>query len=466
VSCSRAVLLTITTTHTPATDLGYLLHKFPGRVHSSELAFGRAHVLYPRADDTECTAALMLEIDSVDLARGHGDSPLAAYVSDRPYVASSFLSVAIARIYGTALAGRSKERAELALTAIPLCATISAVAPRGGERLARAMFEPLGWVVDIEHVPLDVEHPEWGPGRVMRLGLRGTATIEALLSHLYVLLPVLDDHKHYYVEPAEIDKLVRHGEGWLAQHPERELITRRYLRHQRSLVRLALAKLVPDAENVDEEAAPPLEQAIETSISLDARRRAFARETLEALGARSIADLGCGEGKLVAEVAKERWCTSVIGIDVHARSLERAAERVERLPEHARRKVTLLPGSLVYRDGRLRDLDAATCLEVIEHLEPERLDAFERALFAAARPRHVVITTPNREHNALFASLPAGRFRHPDHRFEWTRAEHEAWASGVAERRGYEVRLASIGEVHPELGPPTQASVFTRRDPS
>jgi 3' terminal RNA ribose 2'-O-methyltransferase Hen1 len=458
------VLLTLSTTHAPATDLGYLLHKSPGRVHSSELAFGQAHVFYPVATDATCTAALMLEIDAVGLVRGRGDNPLAAYVSDRPYVASSFLAVAIARVYGSALSGRSKERPALAETPIPLEAHVSAVAPRGGERLVRALFEPLGWHVEIERVPLDAAHPEWGEGRVMRVGLRGTATLASLLSHLYVLLPVLDDEKHYYVDEAEVQKLLRHGRAWLEQHPERELVTRRYLKHQRSLVRSALAQLEPSADEPDDEASPSTEALLEESLSLDARRRAFARDTLA--GARRVADLGCGEGKLAAELAKVPSIESVLALDVSTRALEHAAARIARLPEHARRKVSLLPGSLVYRDHRLRDLDAVSCLEVIEHLEPERLDAFERALFGDARPKLVLVTTPNREHNALFASLPAGRFRHPDHRFEWTRAEHEDWARAVAARHGYDVRFAAIGDDHPELGPPTQASVFTRSDAS
>lgn len=242
-------------------------------------------------------------------------------------------------------------------------------------------------------------------------------------------------------------------------------MTRRYLKHQRSLVRSALAQLEPSADEPDDdEAAPSAEARIEESLSLDARRRAFARDTLA--GARRVADLGCGEGKLAAELAKVPSIESVLALDVSTRALEHAAARIARLPEHARRKVSLLPGSLVYRDHRLRDLDAVSCLEVIEHLEPERLDAFERALFGDARPKLVLVTTPNREHNALFASLPAGRFRHPDHRFEWTRAEHEDWARAVAARHGYDVRFAAIGDDHPELGPPTQASVFTRSDAS
>lgn len=454
------MLVTITTTHQPATDLGYLLHKAPDRVNTIELSFGTAHVLYPEASETRCTAALLLDVDSVGLVRDREGEPLAAYVSDRPYVASSFVSVAISRAFGTALGGRSKERQALADAAIPLEARVSVVAARGGEGLARRLFEPLGWALEAASFPLDELHPEWGEGRALRLVLRGERRVAELLAHLYVLLPVLDDHKHYWVDDAEVEKLLRHGEGWLERHPERELVARRYLKHRPSLVRAAMERLAPELDEERDAKADAGEEALERPLSLDARRRAFVRDTLREAGVRSVVDLGCGEGKLVAELARERF-ERVIGVDVNARALERAEERVARLPEHARRRVQLLTGSLVYRDARLAGLDAAVCVEVIEHVEPERLDALERALFAAARPGLVVVTTPNSEHNALFASLAAGAMRHADHRFEWTRAEFEAWARGVAERRGYEVRFAAIGDEHPELGPPTQAAIFS-----
>src|SRR6476659_9411270 len=124
------MLLTITTTHQPATDLGYLLHKNPERLHSFELSFGKAHVFYPEAAPDRCTAALLLDVDPVGLVRnrkgpsGEGGT-LDQYVNDRPYVASSFLSVAIARVLGSALAGRSKGRPELTEVRMPLEAKIS-----------------------------------------------------------------------------------------------------------------------------------------------------------------------------------------------------------------------------------------------------------------------------------------------------------------------------------------------------
>jgi 3' terminal RNA ribose 2'-O-methyltransferase Hen1 len=226
------VLLTISTTHRPATDLGFLLHKHPDRVQSFSIPIGKAHVFYPEASAERCTAALLLAIDPVGLVRrGRGVSSfaLAQYVNDRPYVASSFLSVALVSVFKSAMAGTCSGHEELAASAIPLEAALPVVPARGGEDLVRRLFEPLGYEVGVAAIGLDAEFPEWGDSCYVSLRLVGERRLADLLNHLYVLLPVLDDDKHYWVDEAEIEKLMRRGEGWLAAHPERDLIVRRYL---------------------------------------------------------------------------------------------------------------------------------------------------------------------------------------------------------------------------------------------
>jgi 3' terminal RNA ribose 2'-O-methyltransferase Hen1 len=467
------MLLTISSTHSPATDLGYLLHKSPFRPHVFELSFGSAHVFYPEATAERCTVALLLEVDPVALVRdrrgpsGEGRA-LEQYVNDRPYVASSFMSVAIARVLGAALSGRSRERPALAEQPLPLTARLSVLPCRGGEGFLRRLFEPLGYTVRTERHSLDETVPEWGESRYFTVVLEGQKRLSELLGHLYVLIPVLDDDKHYWVTEDEIDKLLRHGEGWLAAHPEREAITRRYLRHQRSLAREALARLVVSEESEapeEREATRNEEEAVlEQRISLDEQRREAVIAVLKQGGATRVVDLGCGEGKLLKALLKERQFTEIVGMDVSIRSLELAKDRLdlERLPDLQRQRIKLLHGSLMYRDKRLAGFEAATVVEVIEHLDPPRLAAFERVLFEAARPGMVVLTTPNAEFNVRFEGLPAGRFRHKDHRFEWTRAEFEAWARGVAERFGYGVRFSPVGVVDAEVGAPTQMAVFSR----
>ncbi|WP_102126078.1 3' terminal RNA ribose 2'-O-methyltransferase Hen1 [Deinococcus planocerae] len=452
------MLLTLTATRSgpeafPATDLGFLLHKHPGRVLVRELPFGRSTVFYPEATPESCTAALLLEVDPVALSRhtraGEG-TPLEPYVNDRPYAGGSFLAVALRDAFGTAMTGRSKERQELANTPLPLVAELPCVAARGPADLPGRLFGPLGYVVQAEPIPLDPLFPDWGERPYVRLRLAGTVRLRDLLAHLYVLLPVLDGRKHYYLDDAEVEKLLRHGSGWLDEHPEREFITRRFLRF-RELVRQAEATFTPEAE--DEEPAR------EARPRLHDERLDRVAEVLKASGAARILDLGCGEGKLLRRLLAAPQFRELVGLDVSARSLEIAAEKLHlrERPELAGR-VRLLHGSLTYRDARLRGFDAAALVEVIEHLEPHRLQALTTNLFGDARPGRVVVTTPNREYNAVFGE-DAG-MRHADHRFEWTRAEFRAWAEGAARDHGYAVRFEDVGEVHPEYGPVTQMAVF------
>jgi len=466
------MLLTITTTHQPATDLGFLLHKNPARPQSDEFGFGRVHVFYPEASAERCTAALLIEVDPIALSRGRGERrddgpPLEPYVNDRPYAASSFLSVALTRMFRSALAGTSKERPELVEASIPLEATIACLPCRGGEGIARNLFEPLGYAVEATRGELDPAFPEWGMSPYFRVTLRATCRLRDLLTHLYVLVPVLDDNKHYFVGDDEVTKLLRHGEGWLGAHPACELITKRYLKHQRSLADAALAQLLRDEEVEPDEPGERHareEEALERPMRLDEQRIGAVLSALKASGAKSVVDLGCGEGKLVRALLKEPAFERIVGLDVAHRSLEHASDRLrlDSMPERQRARVTLLHGSLFYRDKRIHGFDAAALVEVIEHLDPPRLQAFERVVFEFARPGTVVLTTPNAEYNVHFAGLSGGKLRHKDHRFEWTRAELEGWARSVADRYHYSVRFAGIGNDDPSTGAPTQMAVFTR----
>jgi len=466
------MLLTITYTGNPATDLGYLLHKSPSRVHSFEQVFGKAHVFYPETSAERCTAALLLEIDSIGLVRnrrgpgGEGHA-LEQYVNDRPYTASSFLSVAIARTFGTAITGRSKERQELADTPLPLDARIAVLPCRGGENLLRRLFEPLAYEVTALRHPLDTKFPEWGESPYFTVTLKATVRLSDLLTHLYVLIPVLDDDKHYWVGDAEVEKLLRHGEGWLRAHPERELITNRYLKHQKRLAREALTRLIGEEEPEAEELAEihtREEEAIEKPISLAEQRMGAVMAALRSAGAKRVLDLGCGEGRLLRELLKDKTFAEIVGLDVSHRVLEIAAQRLhlDNLPTMQKERIRLLHGSLTYRDARLAGYDAATVVEVIEHQDAPRLAAFERVLFEFAHPQTVVVTTPNVEYNVKFETLPAGKMRHKDHRFEWTRTEFQSWATSMATRFGYSVRFLPIGSEDALVGSPTQMSIFEK----
>ena len=466
------MLLTLSTTHRPATDLGFLLHKNPARLQSFELNFGTARVVYSEVSPERCTASLLIEIDPVGLVRNRrgpsGDGfSLEQYVNDRPYAANSFLSVAISQVLGSALAGTSRERPELAGTPIPLEATVSVLPCKAGEPFIRKLFEPLGYDLRCTRHPLDEQFPEWAEGNYFTLTLSKTATVSELLTHLYVLVPALDNDKHYWIGKDEVEKLLRHGESWLSTHPEREAIVRRYLGHRRDLANDALSRLI-EADPGDVEAAAERhateEEQVEKKISLNEQRLTAVVDALKSCGARSVLDLGCSYGNLLRRLLAEKQFDRIVGLDVSYRALQIAADRLnlDRLHAKQRARIELMHGSLNYRDARLAGFDAAAVVEVIEHLDEPRLAAFERVLFEFARPATVIMTTPNVEFNVRFETLPAGQFRHRDHRFEWTRAQFQSWADSVGVRHGYAVQFAPIGVDDPEVGPATQMTVFSR----
>ena len=460
------MLLTLTLTRPPATDLGYLLHKHPERVQQFSLPFGAAHVFYPEVTEERCTAALLLDVDPVGLIRrGVRFARLDQYVNDRPYVASSFMSVALSRVFGTAMAGKCDPRPELPEQTLPLEARLAVLPVAGGEEIARRLFEPLGYALDAVQHPLDEKFPEWGASRYHTVHLRGEVRLRELLTHLYVLIPVLDAQKHYWVGDDEVAKLLARGEGWLPNHPDRELIVNRYLKYQRPLARAALEQLLVDEDvavddDVEQRAAE--EEAVEKPMRLNEQRHGAVVAALRASGATRVLDLGCGNGKLLRALLEEPSFLKIVGVDISYAALETAKSRLrlDRLPPRQRDRVALFQTALTYRDKRLSGFDAAAVVEVIEHLDEPRLRSFERVVFAHARPRAVVVTTPNREYNATFEGLPAGQFRHRDHRFEWTRVEFESWAGRVAAEHAYAVRFLPVGPEDPELGAPTQMAVF------
>ncbi|MCX4696416.1 3' terminal RNA ribose 2'-O-methyltransferase Hen1 [Streptomyces sp. NBC_01408] len=480
------MFLTISTTGSPerpATDLGYLLHKHPGKTQAFSTSHGTAHVFYPEATAQRCTAALLLEVDPVALVRrgqgkGRGGAPdvaLAQYVNDRPYAASSLLAVALSGVFRSALKGQCAARPELPEQACPLRIEVPVLPARGGAELVHRLFDPLGWdLVQVDAVPLDEQFPEWGDSRYVRLVLEGELRLADALRQLYVLLPVLDDAKHYWIAPDEVDKLLRAGDGWLAAHPEHGLISSRYLaRHKRltqdALERLELLRLaeadgseVEELDNaVDDDAGT--DDTAARSVPLAVQRREAILAALRAAGAARVLDLGCGQGQLVQALLGDVSFTEIVGVDVSVRALNTAARRLrlERMGERQSSRVQLLQGSLAYTDKRLTGYDAAVLSEVIEHLDLPRLPALEYAVFGSARPRTVLVTTPNVEYNVRWETLPAGQVRHRDHRFEWTREEFGTWARGVAERHGYGVEFVPVGDDDPEVGPPTQMAVFT-----
>jgi len=464
------MILNITTTHFPATDLGYLLHKHPDKFQTLELSVGKAHVFYPEKSEERTTISLLLDIDPIDMVRGARNLgsdgfALGHYVNDRPYVASSFMSVALSKAFSSAMNGKCKDRPELVDVKLPFEVTIAVIpAPKGGEILIRKLFEPLGYEVELTKHQLDDKFPEWGDSKYYTLKLRHTITTKELLSHLYVLIPTLDNDKHYFVSENEIEKLLQKGEGWLKEHPEKEQIIRRYLINLNSLSRQALERLSEGEEigDLNDELIEKTEDQKRKETLHEKRIKLVADKIMES-GAERVLDLGCGEGKLIRQLIKQKQFTEIAGMDVSYSELIKAKERLhfEEMSPKQKERINLFQGSLTYRDQRLEGFDAAAVVEVIEHLDLNRLKAFERVLFEFAKPKTVILTTPNKEYNVMWDTLDIQEMRHDDHRFEWTRKEFTEWTNGIGEKYNYKVELLPIGDEVENIGPPSQMAIFT-----
>lgn len=451
-----------------SSDLGFLLHKHPTHLHERELAYGKGYVFYPETGEEETRAVLYLDIDPVGLVRGRGQGQalLAQYVNDRPYAVNSFLSVAIAKVFGQSLSGKSKEKQDLADQALSYSVRVVPVAITGGEEIARSLFKPLGYEVDVTEV---VSGSEFAMGREFYdLRLSGEFRLSELLNHLYVLIPVLDNEKHYYVDKDEVENLLLKGEGWLEGHPEKELIAKRALKYRRSLANVALARLSEiedqDSAGSDDEKVRKAshEEELEKPIRLHDIRLDTVADRLAEEGVCSVLDLGCGEGKLLKRLIKVSGFNRIVGVDADIASLERASDKLylKRSGESVRERVQLMQGSMTYADRRWKGFDAATLVEVIEHIDLPRLSALETSVFGVAKPKLVIVTTPNREYNALFENMPEDRLRHPDHRFEWTRPEFEDWGARVAKEFGYVVEFSPLGPEDEKYGAPSQMGIF------
>jgi 3' terminal RNA ribose 2'-O-methyltransferase Hen1 len=470
------MLLTITYIGEKAADLGYLLHKNPSRPQTAEFNFGKVHVFYPEISANRCTAALLLDMDPLDLARGKQGSTgggLFDYVNDRPYVSSSFMSTAISRVYGTAMSGHCEKNQSLADSVLELSATLVMLPCRGDTGMLEKVFAPLGYEVKWEGGLLDERFPEWGDSCYVNLTISGRVRLQDLLRHIYVLIPVFDYRKHYWINDKEVDKLLAHGSGWLENHPEKNFITRRYFTKLGHFTKQALERLnrLDNGEGGVENPVTESESEVESPTvkipRLNDQRLSAVLSELKNSGAKSVLDMGCGEGRLLQLIMKEKKFIAIAGTDVSSVVLKRTADnlKLERMTEEEKKRVTLFQSSLCYRDKRFKNYDAISIVEVIEHLDENRLPALEAVVFADAAPTKIIVTTPNFDYNVNYTGLRENKFRHGDHRFEWNRVQFRAWADSAAARNNYSVRYEDIGEKDENQNTPTQMAIFSKNAP-
>lgn len=462
------MLMTITIKGTKTQELGYLLHKNPYRAQCFDLSFGKAYVFYTEVTDSRTTAALLLDFNPIDLARGKlgsKDGGLFDYVNDRPYVSSSFMSTAINRVFSTAMKGKCAKRQELADSALDLEAVVYNLPVRGDKELVKEVFEPLGYDIAIRESILDEKFAQWGDSFYIDLTLSGKLKLCDLLNHIYVLIPVFDKQKHYYMSEEEIDKLLYHGQGWLQDHPKKNTIIRRYFDMKRSYANKVIARLLEAESDTEKEEAEAQIDAAEQSkrIPLNTQRLEAVKKAVLQSGAASVLDIGCGEGRLTSLLLRETQIRKITAADVSVSILERAKQKLnlDRMQPYLRDKLTLIQASLLYKDKRFEGFDAACVVEVIEHIDEPRIPLFERVLFGSAKPKTVIVTTPNKEYNDNYPTLENGTLRHKDHRFEWTRSHFRTWCEHICDEFGYSIRYMDIGDVDKMCGTPTQGAIFT-----
>ncbi|MDR1657392.1 MAG: 3' terminal RNA ribose 2'-O-methyltransferase Hen1 [Deltaproteobacteria bacterium] len=456
------MLLNLTCHGPHAADFSYLLHKAPASVNIIELPFGEAVVFYPLIEEQKLTCSMLIDIDPLTMAKGEARfSGLFDYLSDRPYAATSFMSVAIARVFGTALSGRCQNRPEVVTQKLSLQADIFMLRCGHLEYL-NSIFEPLGYETNFEIFPVDKEFPKLGRSPYVNLTIKGEVTLQDLLRHLYVLIPVFDGRKHYWIGRDEVEKLLRHGQGWLSEHPQRGHIARRYLSRLNQLTNMALGRLDNGESGARElEPEPGTSAEPPEKLSLNRLRLEVVLAELKASGVTSVLDFGCGEGKLLRRLLREKQFERVAGLDVSLLTLKRAEAGLLRVFKTIPPRLELLHGAMTYKDQRLKGFTAVVCQEVIEHLDPWRRPAMEKIVFEYIGAKVVVVTTPNREYNVNYFSLK-DQLRHRDHRFEWDRQEFGKWAASVAQTYGYTVRLSGIGDLDESAGQPTQIGVFSQ----
>lgn len=451
------MLLTLRVTGPHAADLQVLLDKSPDKLHSTSLPLGVVHVFFPEASPDAATVALLVNVDAV--AWSSNESPAGFALAN-----AATLSAAIAHVFSMALAARSPARPDLVTAMLPIEVRLSSFAVSRGTDDARALFAPLGYDVEVTEDALvesstTQEHLVRHSVRLTKL-----APLYEVLSHMYVLGPIVDDHAADPVLTAEREALLLHAEGAARGHPLAERITQAYAMRRTSETSAAVERLLV----ADSLGAPTNADATNVPTLLDDARIDAIVYELREVAAQSVVDLGCGDGKLLARLVREKALTRIVGLDVSYRLLDAASARMklDRRGTKKSERLELLHGSLFYADSRLRGFDAAVLADVLQHVAADRLGDIEHVVFHDAQPKTIIVMmngsgvwgAGSRRLPEAPNAQPAREQSAPTDPHAWSTNQFDAWASGVSERCGYRVRLLSIGSSHL----PTRMAVFSR----
>ncbi len=431
-----------------ADKISFLLHKSPNKLHQFSLGFGSAYVFYSKYERNDVSFSLLVDIDPIDLVRGKNKNSqgIFDYVNDRPYATSSFLCSAIAQVFSTALSGRSKEYEHLVKEEMEFKVEVVSLKVKTNLIMLNKIFDPLGYELEIKSHLLDEKIFGEEESNYVDLILKNKLTLQSVLQHLYVLIPVFDNNKHYFVNNDEVEKLLSKGGDWIDVHPEKDFITSRYLN----------SKFI-DAKKLESLFSKEQNKMIEErkKNSLNSQRLSQVTDVIESLNIKSLVDLGCGEGKLIKELLNNTSVEKILGVDISINVLKKAARKLKY--DTVKDKIELVQSSAVYYDERFTEYEAICLIEVIEHIDEQKLYLLKENVFNLVKPKYVIITTPNVEYNTVYE---LDGYRHSDHRFEWSRSEFRLWCEEICNQYNYDVEYFSIGEEMETVGNSTQMGVF------
>jgi 3' terminal RNA ribose 2'-O-methyltransferase Hen1 len=440
------------------------LAKNPYNLYDRDEKSNRVRLVYTVFNEKQAEAVIFVSPDPVELVRNSPNAfDITQYINDREFVVSSLFCSYIRKALGTALNGKPKEDyVEWVDHPFDLQISFGPVASHLSDQKIEELFQPLGYSIHIERGETKYSFELKQKSSARFINVKGHVTVQQALRHLFILIPVIDNYKHYFIDEREIEKLERYGEGWLDEHPLREYIIRQSLRFSELIHKVQIPLSIDEEELSKNEVEK--EESPEPKVRLNELRYQAIVEKVKSLSLKdNIVDLGSGEGKLSVRLGEIPGVKEILAVEPSENAQLRAIERFEKVSKNQHYvSPTPVLGSLFYYDDRLLNKDVMILCEVIEHIDEYRLSSIMKTIFSEYQPKIIIVTTPNREYNAVYEMDEA--MRHTDHRFEWTRREFKSKCETWIENVPYSMETEGIGQEHEEHGHPTQMCTFVKKE--
>lgn len=439
--------------------ISYLLSKNPSNLYDRDEKGSRVRLVYTAFTEEETELLIYVTPDPVELVRNSPNTfDITQYINDREFAVSSLFCSYIKSALATALNGKPKDdfikwvdyKFDLILGFGPVASDLP-------DAVIESIFTPIGYEVKIERGITDYSFKLKSRSSARYINLTGRQTLQNAIRHLFILIPVLDNYKHYYMDKSEVDKLERYGTGWLDDHPMRDLIIKRALKFKELISEVAS----PKKEDLLQGDSEPVEES-EIKVRLNEQRYQTIVDIVTKLPQKeTVVDFGSGEGKLSVRLGFIPGVKEVLAVEPSQVSQLRAIRKIDKVrSSEGFVAPTQVWGSLFYFDTRLCDKDVMILSEVIEHIDEYRLAPIIETVFAQYSPKTLIINTPNYEYNVVFEMKD--NLRHSDHRFEWTREQFSLWCKELGARYNYSVNIGGIGEEDTDHGFPTQIAIFSK----